>query len=125
MMSLVCMWLVGLVPHCWGKRESYTLLVHGGSLCHLGPLPYLCIKNETIIPLHVATQTIQRVIKRFYLRSPPYICIKNETMAPLHVTPLIVQRNFYKGREGGFIILPCCKEGGVRERGGFHYLTLL
>ncbi len=31
---------------------------------HLGSLPYLCIENETMAPLHVATITVQREVKK-------------------------------------------------------------
>ncbi len=30
---------------------------------HLGSLPHLCTKNETIAPLHVATLTVQRELR--------------------------------------------------------------
>ncbi len=55
-------------------------------LMDLGSLPYLCIKNETMAPLHVATLTVQRELPIIFC------CTKNETMAPLHVTTLTFKR---------------------------------
>ncbi len=59
---------------------------------HLGSLPYLCTKIETIAPLHVVTLIVQRELPNMHLGSLPYLCTKIETMAPLHVATLIVQR---------------------------------
>ncbi len=36
---------------------------------HLGSLPYLCTKNETMAPLHVDTLTIQRELPKYELAS--------------------------------------------------------
>ncbi len=53
--------------------------------------------NETMVPLHVATLTIQRELPKCeYLGSLPYLCTKNETMAPLQVATLKVQRELPK-----------------------------
>ena len=60
----------------------------------LGSLPYFCTKNETMIPLHVATLT---ELLRLYLASrfSAYLFTKNETMAPLHVATLTVQKGLH------------------------------
>ncbi len=34
-------------------------------LTHLGSLPYLCIRNETMAPLHVATLTVKRELPKY------------------------------------------------------------
>ncbi len=52
----------------------------------------VCTKNDTIAPLDVATQTVQRELPKYEL-ALPYLCTKNETMAPLHVTTLTVNIN--------------------------------
>ena len=47
---------------------------------HLGSLPYLCTKNETMAPPHVVTLTVQREQPkmRLYLASRVSICTKNK-----------------------------------------------
>ncbi len=65
-------------------------------LASLGSLPYLCTKNETVAPLHVATLTVQRELPKYEIIGSPYLCTKNEIMAPLHVAILTVQRELPK-----------------------------
>ncbi len=36
---------------------------------HLESLPYLCSKNETMAPLHVATLTVQRELPKYEMSS--------------------------------------------------------
>ncbi len=71
---------------------------------HLGSLPYLYTKNETMDPLHVAILTVKRELPKYeiifsiwglYL-SPPYLYTKNETMAPLRVATLTVKKELPK-----------------------------
>ncbi len=54
-------------------------------------LLYLCTKNETMAPIHVATLT-KLLEYELAFGSLPYLCTKNETMTPLHVATLTVQR---------------------------------
>ena len=44
-------WLHFMWPHNISELPEYE---------YLGPLPHLCTKNETMAPLHVATQTVKR-----------------------------------------------------------------
>ena len=46
--------------NCWCsymEQSQYQIL--------LGSLPYLCTKNETMAPLHVATLTAQRELPKY------------------------------------------------------------
>ncbi len=58
----------------------------------------LCTKDETMVPLHMATLTVKRELPKYeiILGSLPYLCTEDETMAPLHMATLTVKRELPK-----------------------------
>ena len=60
---------------------------------HLGSLPYLCTKNETMAPLHVATLTVQRELPKYETYRVSILPLyHDEPMAPLRVATLTVKK---------------------------------
>ncbi len=48
----------GELPLPWFSGLAAYTFMHTVELMHLGSLPYLCIKNEIMVPLHVVTLII-------------------------------------------------------------------
>ncbi len=49
----------GIVSLSWRKNLTLGSSLNCEDKCKLGSLPYLCTKNETMTPFHVATLTVQ------------------------------------------------------------------